>query len=104
MGNNFWQEKIFWKSDMTLYFEKSYHEFPLKKVVYNQSVPHIHPPASPLVSGRELIFFRETRLQFLLSQTPFRFTIYKSLVLQKHKETKIESNEYLNNITICLVQ
>jgi len=23
--------------------------------VYNQSVPHIHPPASPFVSGRESI-------------------------------------------------
>jgi len=36
--------------------------------------------------------------------TPFRFTIYKSLVLQNNKVTKIESNEYLNNITICQVQ
>jgi len=38
---------------MGLYFEKSYDEIPLKKVVYNQSVPHIHPPASPFVGGRE---------------------------------------------------
>jgi len=40
---------------MTLFFEKSYDEIPLKKVVYNQSVPHIHPPASPFVGGRESI-------------------------------------------------
>ncbi len=55
-----------------------------------------------LVEGSH--FFHETRLQFLLFLTPFRFTIYKSLVLQNNKVTKIESNEYLNNTTICLVQ
>jgi len=38
---------------MGLYFEKSYNEISLKKVVYNQSVPHIHPLASPFVGGRE---------------------------------------------------
>jgi len=38
-----------------LYIEKSYNEIPLKKVVYNQSVPHLNTPSSPFVSGRESI-------------------------------------------------
>jgi len=38
---------------MTLFFEKSYDEIPLKKVVYNQTAPYIHTPASPFVGGRE---------------------------------------------------
>jgi len=40
---------------MTLFFEKSYKEIPLKKWCEYQSVPHIHNPASPFVGGRESI-------------------------------------------------
>jgi len=40
---------------MTLFFEKSYDEIPLKKWCEYQTVPHIHSLASPFVGGRELI-------------------------------------------------
>jgi len=45
--------KIFWKSYMTLFFEKTYDEIPLKKWCEYQTVSHIHTPASPFVGGME---------------------------------------------------
>ena len=99
----FWQENISGNQTWDC-FLRNPNEKSLKKRWYITRVFLIYTPLQvlSLVEGSQ--FFHETRLQLLLSLTPFRFTIYKSLVLQKHKETKIESNEYLNNITICLVQ
>ena len=50
---------------MTLFFEKSYDEIPLKKVAYNQSVPHIHTPASSF----EFVFFPFLSIICLLHKT-----------------------------------
>ena len=52
-GTNFCHRKIFWKSDMTLFFEKSFCEISLKKVVYNQTVPYKCVSVSPFVKGQE---------------------------------------------------
>ena len=47
--------KIFWKSDMGLYFEKTYYEIPLKKVIPISPVPYKCAYTSPFVSGIELV-------------------------------------------------
>jgi len=68
---------------MTLFFEKTYYEIPLKKVVLIPGSSPIYTPLQvlSLVEGSQ--FFHEIWLQFLLSLTPFRikFSIPSSLFL-----------------------
>ena len=68
---NFSHRKIFGNHTWDCNLRKPFWKISQKKVVYNQSVPHIHPPTSPFVGGRESILPRnKVTIPFIFNSLP----------------------------------